>query len=246
MAIADGTVTLAGPYGGYGNFVRVDHGNGIVSEYGHLSQINVAVGATVKAGQVIALSGNTGNTTGPHLHLNIKVNGAYNDPAVFLAGAGNGTPIVGSGCGSADLTGQYGNVAWGGFQNGRIPEDQLCPLAFSPNNRLRCDAARSLEQLNNAFKATFASDLVVTDSYRSYDAQVLCRQNKGSLCAVPGTSNHGWGMAVDLGSGVNLYSSNQHAWMEQHAQDFGWVLPGWAQQNGSKPEPWHWEFGTIS
>ena len=66
------------------------------------------------------------------------------------------------------------------------------------------------------------------------------------LGAVPGTSNHGWGLAVDLCGGIQSYTSPQHAWMTEHAGRFGWRQPAWAQQGGSKPEPWHWEFGRIS
>ena len=63
---------------------------------------------------------------------------------------------------------------------------------------------------------------------------------------VPGTSNHGWGLAVDLCGGIQSFTSPQHDWMSKYAGRFGWRQPAWAQQGGSKPAPWHWEFGRIS
>ncbi len=88
-SIADGTVIAAnGGMRGYGNGVFVDHGiiNGkhVVSEYGHLSAFEVKVGDKVKQGQVIAKSGNTGISTGPHLHLTIRENGIPVDPRFYI------------------------------------------------------------------------------------------------------------------------------------------------------------------
>ncbi|MYV68723.1 peptidoglycan DD-metalloendopeptidase family protein, partial [Streptomyces sp. SID2131] len=76
-AAAAGTVVKAGPYGGgdgpaYGNAIVVKHGNGTYSQYAHLSKIQVKIGQKVGAGQKIALSGNTGNSSGPHLHFEIR------------------------------------------------------------------------------------------------------------------------------------------------------------------------------
>ncbi|GAB3176150.1 hypothetical protein GCM10027059_50570 [Myceligenerans halotolerans] len=132
--------------------------------------------------------------------------------------------------------------SWGGHENGRIPLGELCELSFAPGQYARCDAASAAEELNEAFRAAFGSDLVVTDSYRSFEQQVAVRAAKGYLAAAPGTSNHGWGTALDLGGGVNRFGSPQHQWMRQHAGGFGWVHPPWAQAGGSKPEAWHWEF----
>lgn len=82
-----GQVLTAGWVGGYGNCVIVDHGDGIVSYYGHLSQFTVSAGQYVDQGDQIALSGNTGRSTGPHLHFEIRVNGSSVDPAPYLAGS---------------------------------------------------------------------------------------------------------------------------------------------------------------
>lgn len=128
------------------------------------------------------------------------------------------------------------------YANGRVPADALCELGFAVDHQLRCDAAEALESLNESYRAEFGSDLEVTDSYRSYSAQVACSRTKGGLCARPGTSNHGLGVALDLGGGIQSFGSAQHEWMADHAGEFGWVLPAWAGISGSKREPWHWEF----
>ena len=84
-AAGKGVVTYAGWLSGYGNVVIIDHGYGIQSVYGHNSQILVKVGQTVKRGDIIAKSGNTGRSTGPHVHFEIRVNGNPVDPMKYLA-----------------------------------------------------------------------------------------------------------------------------------------------------------------
>ena len=82
--VADGTVISAGYNGSYGYLVKVDHGNGVETWYAHTSKMYVKKGDTVKAGDVIAAVGSTGNSTGPHLHLEIRVNGETVDPQNYL------------------------------------------------------------------------------------------------------------------------------------------------------------------
>ncbi len=82
--VADGTVTAASYNGSYGNLVKVDHGNGVETWYAHTSKMYVKVGDAVKAGDVIAAVGSTGNSTGPHLHLEIRVNGEHVNPQDYL------------------------------------------------------------------------------------------------------------------------------------------------------------------
>lgn len=84
VAAADGTVTTASYKGGYGNFVVIAHGNGVQTCYGHCNTILVSVGDTVEAGQPIATVGSTGNSTGPHLHLEIRKNGVAQNPQNYL------------------------------------------------------------------------------------------------------------------------------------------------------------------
>jgi murein DD-endopeptidase MepM/ murein hydrolase activator NlpD len=85
---AAGTVASAGWSGGYGRMVEVDHGNGLSTRYGHLSEIEVKVGQTLKAGQTVGRLGSTGRSTGPHLHYETRIDGEAVDPSKFLhAGA---------------------------------------------------------------------------------------------------------------------------------------------------------------
>jgi len=87
-ATAAGTVVGAGWSGGYGRIVEIDHGNGLSTRYGHLSQIDVKVGDEIRIGQVIGRMGSTGRSTGPHLHYETRIDGDPVDPQKFLhAGA---------------------------------------------------------------------------------------------------------------------------------------------------------------
>ena len=79
-----GTVSVAGWQGGYGNLVCIRHDDGRETRYGHLSRIEVRVGQYVQQGQRIALSGNTGNSTGPHLHFEIRIGGVAYNPLTYL------------------------------------------------------------------------------------------------------------------------------------------------------------------
>ena len=83
-AAASGTVIHAGWLGGYGNLVVVDHGDGLATAYAHASAILVAVGQQVSQGDTLSLVGSTGNSTGPHLHFEVRVNGSAVDPLLYL------------------------------------------------------------------------------------------------------------------------------------------------------------------
>ena len=83
-ATANGKVVSSGWMGGYGRMVEVDHGNGLSTRYGHLSEINVKVGDLIKIGQVIGAVGSTGRSTGPHLHYETRIDGDAVDPQKFL------------------------------------------------------------------------------------------------------------------------------------------------------------------
>lgn len=84
VAPADGIVTFAGYDEGYGKMVTIDHGYGVSTRYGHNSQIYVQVGQKVSRWDVIASVGNTGRSTGPHLHYEVRVNGVPRDPALYI------------------------------------------------------------------------------------------------------------------------------------------------------------------
>jgi len=90
VAATAGTVTYAGVYGGYGNYVRIDHGSGISTAYGHIVNggIRVRSGQHVAAGQLIALVGSTGNSTGCHLHFETRIAMTPTDPVPFMAARG--------------------------------------------------------------------------------------------------------------------------------------------------------------
>jgi murein DD-endopeptidase MepM/ murein hydrolase activator NlpD len=83
-ATANGKVASSGWAGGYGRMVEIDHGNGLSTRYGHLSEINVKVGDVIKIGQVIGAVGSTGRSTGPHLHYETRIDGEAVDPQKFL------------------------------------------------------------------------------------------------------------------------------------------------------------------
>jgi murein DD-endopeptidase MepM/ murein hydrolase activator NlpD len=83
-ATANGKVASSGWMGGYGRMVEIDHGNGLSTRYGHLSEINVKVGDVVRIGQVIGAVGSTGRSTGPHLHYETRIDGDAVDPQKFL------------------------------------------------------------------------------------------------------------------------------------------------------------------
>ena len=83
-AAAEGKVIFSGVKGGYGNCVIVSHGNGLATLYGHLSQLLVKENESVKVGQIIAKSGNSGRSTGPHLHYEVHKNNAPVNPKLFM------------------------------------------------------------------------------------------------------------------------------------------------------------------
>lgn len=132
--------------------------------------------------------------------------------------------------------------AEGSVANGEFGEEFLCDLGNG--HKLRPDAAAAFVALAGEYRDRAGGSLLdcVTDSYRSYDLQVDLKLRKPYLAAKPGTSNHGWGVAVDLGCGAEEFDEPLHEWLEDNGDEYGWTNPDWAQPSGSKPEPWHWEF----
>ncbi|MCZ8018907.1 M23 family metallopeptidase [Novosphingobium sp.] len=96
-AAAAGTVSFVGSQQGYGNTVEIDHGNGLMTRYAHMSGFRARVGQQVEAGQVIGLIGNTGRSTGPHLHFEVRINDRAVNPRPFLKAASNVLQETGSG-----------------------------------------------------------------------------------------------------------------------------------------------------
>jgi hypothetical protein len=129
-----------------------------------------------------------------------------------------------------------------GYPNGEIPLEALCPLWGVKSHRLRADAAAAFNAMSKEYAANFGAPICVTDSYRSFGAQVAVKEEKPDLAATPGQSNHGWGLATDLCDGVQSFTTPQHQWLVDNSMQFGWFHPPWAEPSGSKPEPWHWEY----
>lgn len=101
-ATADGTVGRAQRLGGYGNYVEIDHGLSVQTRYGHLSAISVVPGQRIRRGEILGYMGSTGRSTGSHLHYEVRIAGAPQNPVSFIAedsamvaAIGNGTPALG-------------------------------------------------------------------------------------------------------------------------------------------------------
>ncbi|MFE2883177.1 peptidoglycan DD-metalloendopeptidase family protein [Streptomyces sp. NPDC059272] len=118
-AVADGDVTGAASGGPYGNHVIISHGGGLASLYAHMSKILTAVGKHVTQGQQIGRVGATGNVTGPHLHLEARVNGRAVDPMSYLTG-GKGFGAVAAGTAQRYAKGILGQYGWGPDQFGPL------------------------------------------------------------------------------------------------------------------------------
>lgn len=103
LAFGPGTVTMSGWNGGYGNYISIDHGGGLMSFYGHCSALYVSKGATVKAGQKIAAVGTTGSSTGNHLHFGMHLNGSPVNPQSYVKDSDTTSNYTGSG-GSGSAT----------------------------------------------------------------------------------------------------------------------------------------------
>jgi len=130
-----------------------------------------------------------------------------------------------------------------GYGNGHLPESALCPLWGAPGQELRADAAAAFNKMSKTYAGEFGAPICVTDSYRSYDQQVAVYSEKPGLAAHPGTSQHGWGLAVDLCGDVSRDGTTANDWLRGNAGRFSWFHPSWAEHGGSGAyEPWHWEY----
>lgn len=199
------------------------------------------------AGAVAHLCGSEGSNLADPARLRQAILG-YNHSDTYVAEVldwiehfdhlGSAQP---GGAGSGSIISCAGGAA-ASYPNGQIPLSVLCPLRQAPGHHLQREAAAAFDRLSQAYAARFGRPICVTDSYRAYAEQVRLRAEKPTLAAMPGTSNHGWGTAVDLCGGIERFGTPQHIWMMTSAPTFAWIDPSWARANGSKPEPWHWEF----
>jgi len=125
--------------------------------------------------------------------------------------------------------------------NGRLDSASLCPL-WAKGQFASAEAASALTVMNADFRMVFGRDICLSDSYRSLEDQYSTKASKGYLAATPGTSMHGWGLAIDLCSkDVNGATGN---WIRANAGTYGWENPQWAVS--SKYEPWHWEYAPLT
>jgi D-alanyl-D-alanine carboxypeptidase len=130
-----------------------------------------------------------------------------------------------------------GTVEFSDAKNGMLPADDLCVL-WDGRNYLRADAAVAFAELNHAFKLKFGRSVCVESTYRSYSDQIRVKSLRGYLAAPVGTSNHGWGLAVDVCRGDSR--GEYRDWFLANGPAFGWISPGWATT--VKYEPWHYEY----
>lgn len=166
--------------------------------------------------------------------------------ATAAAGVSAGLATPGAPIGPGGLVPSTADDSDALYVNGFIPDTLLQPLSSAPGHRLRPRPAAAFDAMSQAYAGSTGSPLCVTDSYRSYAAQVDLFRRKPSLAATPGTSNHGLGRAVDMCGGVESFGSPAHRWMQAHAGEFGWIHPSWAEPGGSRPEPWHWEYVGLA
>lgn len=209
FASRGGVVSLQ-EVGWAGTLITVTHPDGTAERYAHSSKVLVEDGQTVNSGDEIALVGSRGNSTGPHLHFEIQVNGQFIDPmpvlVQFLTNRGSGT-------------------GWGGYSNGQVPRGVLCPTG---DTFLRCDVAQRARRLSAGFQRTFGEPLDITTGYRDIVGQIQ-RGPEGTLVDIPGTSPYGWGTRFTVGS----LSKSQRAWVAARAGKLGlkdqgdltWALP---------------------
>ena len=164
---------------------------------------------------------------------------------------GQRAPVVAPGPSGGALRVECGNTvyppsydgarSWGGYPNGLIPPSAMCPIGAGAHT-LRCDAAAAYRAMSAAFAGAFGTPICITDSYRTYQSQVRLYGEKPALAAVPGTSNHGWGLAVDLCGGIESFGTAQYGWLKANAGRFGFLHPDWAEPGNGREEPWHWEY----
>jgi zinc D-Ala-D-Ala carboxypeptidase len=125
-----------------------------------------------------------------------------------------------------------------GAANGLLPEEALCEV--QDGHLLRADAAVDFVRLNERYVEQFGEDMCITSAYRDLPNQHRVYAERPGFAAVPGTSNHGLGEALDFCGGVQNFRSERWNWVEANGAEFGWFHPDWAKSNPF--EPWHWEY----
>ncbi len=129
--------------------------------------------------------------------------------------------------------------------NGELDPDFLCPIPWEPSERLLCAAMGNFERLNEAYKDEFGTDLPILNGYRTLNEQYYVHSVSPSMTAIPGTSNHGLGQAIDFDWDVfDAWTDPEVEWMIENGPDYGFRLPSALGPDTDRPEPWHYEFGT--
>ena len=129
--------------------------------------------------------------------------------------------------------------------NGEMDPDLLCEIPWWPQERLLCAAMDNFVRMNEAYRGEFGTDLPILDGYRPINEQYYVHAVTPSMTAIPGTSNHGLGQAVDFDWDVfEDWSDPEVEWMIQNGPDYGFRLPSALGPTTDRPEPWHYEFGT--
>ncbi len=124
---------------------------------------------------------------------------------------------------------------------GRVPEEDLAAIPWSPSDRVRADVLDGLIALDAAYLERFGVHLTINSAYRTYEEQAALYDPSSPIAAPPGCSNHGLALAVDLGGGVQVFDTVQYTWLKENAGTYGWMHPDFAEPDGRVPEPWHWE-----
>ncbi|MFI2486784.1 M15 family metallopeptidase [Promicromonospora kroppenstedtii] len=125
--------------------------------------------------------------------------------------------------------------------SGKLQKDQLARIPWAPDFVVRADVLDGLIALDEAYQAEFGTHLTINSAYRSYASQEELYDPSSPIAAPPGCSNHGLGLAVDIGGGVETFDTPQYNWLKTHAEAHGWIHPAFAEPNGRVPEPWHWQ-----
>lgn len=131
--------------------------------------------------------------------------------------------------------------------NGRLDLDTLCKVGVGPEGQdqyLRCDATEAWKKVGAKFEAEFGKPLRIEYGYRPYDWQLqVLDEFGGGRVAAPGTSNHGWALAIDVPTDDGFrFGQPEYEWLAANGPEFGWHHPEWARAGGGREEPWHFEY----
>jgi hypothetical protein len=125
--------------------------------------------------------------------------------------------------------------------SGKVTASALAEIPWAPTHFVRADILDSLIELDAAYQEAFGEHLTINSSYRSYESQESLYDPSSPIAAPPGCSNHGLGLAVDIGGGVETFGTEQYEWLKANAETYSWIHPEFAEPSGRVPEPWHWE-----